>query len=68
MSAVIQHFIESHAEEKKILDFEGSMDPNLASFFKSFGSKEVVYLQIRKKYLAGTDSLDKNKWHFVYGK
>lgn len=61
MSAVIQHFIESHAGEKKILDFEGSMDPNLARFYKSFGSKEVVYLQIRKNTLPALIRWIKNK-------
>ena len=51
MSAVINHFIMDHAHENNYLDFEGSMDPNLARFYKSFGSEEVVYLQIRKNKL-----------------
>jgi hypothetical protein len=51
MSSIIDHFIESHAAENTILDFEGSMDKNLARFYKSFGSKEIVYLQIRKNNL-----------------
>jgi hypothetical protein len=51
MSFLVDHFIKSRAGEKKLLDFEGSMDPGLARFYKSFGSDEVVYLQIRKNNL-----------------
>ena len=51
MSALINHFVEQHCTENKILDFEGSMNPSLARFYKSFGSQEVVYLQIRKNTL-----------------
>jgi hypothetical protein len=51
MSAIIDSFIQNHCGENKYLDFEGSMDPNLARFYKSFGSKEVVYLQIRRNTL-----------------
>ena len=51
MSAIIDSFICDHSGENKYLDFEGSMDPNLARFYKSFGSKEVVYLQIRRNTL-----------------
>lgn len=51
MSALISQFVEQHCTENKILDFEGSMNPSLARFYKSFGSQEVVYLQIRKNTL-----------------
>jgi hypothetical protein len=51
MPFIIDHFIRSRAGENKVLDFEGSMDPGLARFYKSFGSDEVVYLQIRKNNL-----------------
>jgi hypothetical protein len=51
MSQIIDNFIRDHAGEKMKLDFEGSMDKNLARFYKSFGSKEVVYLQIKKNNL-----------------
>jgi hypothetical protein len=51
MSLIIDCFIRAHAGEKMNLDFEGSMDKNLARFYKSFGSKEVVYLQIKKNNL-----------------
>ena len=51
MAFIIDHFIRSRAGENRMLDFEGSMDPGLARFYKSFGSDEVVYLQIRKNNL-----------------
>ncbi len=47
MPAVIDRFIEKHAGEATQLDFEGSSDPNLYRFYKSFGSEEIVYLQLR---------------------
>lgn len=51
MSLLIDSFIKEHSNEDYLLDFEGSMDINLARFYKSFGSKEVVYLQIQKNNL-----------------
>lgn len=47
MPALIDRFIEKHAGENTLLDFEGSSDPNLYRFYKSFGSREIVYLQLR---------------------
>jgi hypothetical protein len=51
MSHLIDHFIGKHSGSEKFLDFEGSLDPSLARFYKSFGSQEVVYLQLRKNNL-----------------
>jgi hypothetical protein len=51
MSFLIDQFIERHQEEKKVLDFEGSMDKNLSRFYKSFGGTEVVYLHIQQNRL-----------------
>ncbi len=51
MSGIIDSFINQHIGDKKVLDFEGSMNPELARFYKGFGSKEIVYLQIRKNTL-----------------
>ncbi len=51
MSLILDHFIEQHQYENKVLDFEGSMDKDLARYYKSFGSQEIVYLQIRKNTL-----------------
>lgn len=47
MPALIDRFIEKHAGEDTVLDFEGSSDANLYRFYKSFGSMEIVYLQLR---------------------
>lgn len=47
MHALIDRFIEKHAGERTLLDFEGSSNPNLYRFYKSFGSQEIVYLQLR---------------------
>jgi hypothetical protein len=51
MPLIIDAFIRSHAGEARVLDFEGSMNPGLARFYKSFGSSEVVYLHIKKNTL-----------------
>lgn len=51
MTLIIDHFIKTHSDQSINLDFEGSMDAGLARFYKSFGSKEIVYLQIRKNKL-----------------
>lgn len=46
MPYLIDSFIKEHSEYKMILDFEGSMDSNLARFYKSFGSSEIAYPHI----------------------
>lgn len=51
MSLLIDSFLKDHSNEDVFLDFEGSMDANLARYYKSFGSKEIVYLQILKNDL-----------------
>lgn len=51
MPLLIDCFIKEHSEKNIILDFEGSQDLNLARFYKSFGAKEIVYLQIKKNNL-----------------
>jgi hypothetical protein len=33
------------------LSFEGAVNPSLARFYRGFGAREVVYLQIRKNRL-----------------
>jgi hypothetical protein len=47
MPYLIDRFIMENAHRNLILDFEGSNDHNLARFYKSFGSKECVYLQVK---------------------
>ncbi len=46
MVYLLDSFIEEHAEDKMILDFEGSMDPNLARFYKGFGAQLIHYPHI----------------------
>ncbi len=47
MSLLVDDFIREHAGTELILDFEGSINPNLARFYRAFGSEECVFLQIR---------------------
>lgn len=47
MPLLIDHFIQKHANKHITLDFEGSNDPNLARFYKSFGANQVIYPHIR---------------------
>ena len=51
MFMIIDQFIRKHADEKIILDFEGSNIKNLARFYKSFGADELNYLRIKKNNL-----------------
>lgn len=47
MPWLIDCFIKEHSQKHLTLDFEGSNDPNLARFYKSFGSKEITYPHIK---------------------
>ncbi|MGL4596578.1 MAG: hypothetical protein ACRCYO_03560 [Bacteroidia bacterium] len=51
MFYVIDQFIRRYANHNLILDFEGSDQPDLARFYKSFGAKECVYLQAKQNRL-----------------
>jgi hypothetical protein len=51
MHFLLNHFIQQHAGKKMILDFEGSNQASLARFYKSFGSKERVYLFVKRNNL-----------------
>jgi hypothetical protein len=42
-SLLLNSIIEGNSNTTKIVDFEGSMSPSIASFFKSFGAKAVQY-------------------------
>lgn len=48
---LIDQFIKNNSEKNLTLDFEGSNNPNLARFYKSFGSKPITYLHIKKNDL-----------------
>jgi len=47
MFLIIDEFIRKMAGKEMVLDFEGSSNPDLARFYKGFGSKECVFLQVR---------------------
>lgn len=48
---LIDQFIKNHSEKNLTLDFEGSNNPTLARFYKSFGSKPITYLHVKKNDL-----------------
>lgn len=43
--------IRAHANSGKVLDFEGSMIPGIARFYKSFGAQEQTYWRLRRNNL-----------------
>ena len=47
ISLIINSMIEKYANTTYIFDFEGSMIPNLASFFKSFGAEKEQYFHYK---------------------
>lgn len=47
MSLLVDDYIRENAGKNLTLDFEGSSDPNLARFYRGFGSEECVFLHIR---------------------
>ena len=47
MPWLIDNFIREHSQRHLTLDFEGSNDPNLARFYKSFAAKEITYPHIK---------------------
>ena len=49
--ALIDAFIQDHAGQNLLLDFEGSDLRNLAFFYSSFGAVEENYLSIRENRL-----------------
>ncbi len=51
MTFLIDRFIQENAEREVTLDFEGSLDADVARFYKGFGSKEVHFQQIRQNTL-----------------
>ena len=50
LSAILNKVIKDNANTDKILDFEGSIIPNLADFFKSFGAKKESYFWYQKPF------------------
>ncbi len=43
LNLIIDHVIREYSSGPLVLDFEGSDNPNLARFYKGFGSKETTY-------------------------
>ena len=50
-SLLLNSVIETNSNSNKMLDFEGSMTPNIASFFKSFGAEIETYSLFKKNRL-----------------
>ena len=46
MPFLIDQYIKTHANQHLTFDFDGSNDPDLARFYKSFGSKECWYQRL----------------------
>ena len=51
MYLLIDHFIQKNSEKNQYLDFGGSSVENVAQFYKKFGAKDCVYLQVKKNEL-----------------
>jgi hypothetical protein len=51
MPFLIDSFIKFNSQRNLTLDFEGSDDPDLARFYKGFGAKECLYLQVTENRL-----------------
>ncbi|MGY5355085.1 hypothetical protein [Wenyingzhuangia sp. IMCC45467] len=49
-TAILNFVIQSYSNTNYTLDFEGSMHPGIASFFKSFGSELETYYLYAKKF------------------
>ncbi|AOW21775.1 hypothetical protein [Urechidicola croceus] len=48
MTSIIDSVIEKYSNTNYIFDFEGSMIPGIAFFFKSFGAKKEIYFTYQK--------------------
>jgi hypothetical protein len=53
MPFLIDSFIRENSGEHLTFDFDGSNDNNLARFYKSFGSKELIYQRLEINRLPG---------------
>ncbi len=51
MHLLFDHFIKKHSGSECILDFGGSSVESVARFYKNFGAKDCVYLQVKKNRL-----------------
>lgn len=51
MHFLFDHFIKENADQEFQLDFGGSSVDSVARFYKNFGAKDCVYLQVKKNNL-----------------
>jgi hypothetical protein len=51
MHLLFDYFIKENSEKKYYLDFGGSSVDNVARFYKNFGAKDCVYLQVKRNNL-----------------
>ncbi len=58
-TAILDNVIYQYAKTHRTLDFEGSMIPGIASFFKSFGSEVEDYYLFSKRFAFLCNSLKK---------
>ncbi len=52
MHFLFDTFIKQHAETAEVLDFGGSSVESVARFYKNFGTKDCLYLQLKKNSLS----------------
>jgi hypothetical protein len=57
MPFLINSFISKNSGKHLTFDFDGSNDPNLARFYKSFGAEECLYQRIHVNRLGGLKGL-----------
>jgi hypothetical protein len=60
MHLLMDSLIEKYAGTSKVLDFGGSSVESVARFYKNFGGKDCVYLQVKKDRLPALVRLIKN--------
>lgn len=65
MPFLIDSYIRQHAGKHLTFDFDGSNDPNLARFYKSFGSRECRYLRLTVSRLPGILHLVAGTWRKI---
>lgn len=51
MAYLIDHLISTNANQYKFFDFEGSMIPGVANFYKGFGANKVNFYQVKVNLL-----------------
>lgn len=68
MSLIIDQFIRQNAGKQLTLDFEGSNDPDLARFYKSFGATSLTYPRIIISKMPGILSIALKLFRHLRGK